>query len=59
MELKLIIVILGKPGAANLIWLVRLEITSAAHGYTVKYYRITELLLEIQEQKTNTGIQHL
>ncbi len=51
-EQKLNIVISGKTGTGKTYVSCALGNSACRHGYTVKYYRIPELLLEIQDAKT-------
>lgn len=50
-EQKLNIVISGKTGTGKTYISCALGSSACRHGYTVKYYRIPELLLEIQDAK--------
>ncbi len=50
-EQKLNIVISGKTGTGKTYASCALGNSACRHGYTVKYYRIPELLLEIQDAK--------
>lgn len=51
-EQKLNIVISGKTGSGKTYIACALGNAACRHGYTARYYRIPELLLEIQESKT-------
>ncbi len=51
-EQKLNIVISGKTGCGKTFIACALGNNACRHGYTVKYFRIPELLLEIQEAKS-------
>jgi DNA replication protein DnaC len=50
-EQKLNVVISGKTGSGKTYIACALGNTACRHGYSVKYYRIPELLLEIQDAK--------
>lgn len=50
-EQKLNIIISGKTGSGKTYLACALGNNSCRHGYTVKYFRIPELLLEIQDAK--------
>lgn len=65
-EQKLNIVISGKTGTGKTYIACALGNTVCRHGYTVRYFRIPELLLEIQEAKNEnryarfmTGLQNI
>lgn len=51
-EQKLNIVITGKTGSGKSFLACAFGNNACRHGYTVKYYRIPELLLEIQNAKS-------
>lgn len=51
-EQKLNIVISGKTGSGKSFLACAFGNNACRHGYTVKYYRIPELLLEVQEAKS-------
>lgn len=51
MEQKLNVVISGKTGSGKTFIACALGNCACRHGYTVKYFRIPELLLEIQDAK--------
>lgn len=51
-EQKLNIIISGKTGSGKSYIACAFGNTTCRHGYTVKYFRIPELLLEIQDAKT-------
>lgn len=52
-EQKLNIIISGKTGCGKSFLACAFGNNACRHGYTVKYYRIPELLLEIQEAKVD------
>jgi DNA replication protein DnaC len=52
-EQKLNIIISGKTGAGKSFLACAFGNNACRHGYSVKYYRIPELLLEIQEAKVD------
>jgi DNA replication protein DnaC len=65
-EQKLNIVISGKTGCGKTYIACAFGNTACRHGYTVKYFRIPELLLEIQDSKNEnryakfmTGLQSI
>jgi DNA replication protein DnaC len=65
-EQKLNIVISGKTGSGKTYIACAFGNASCRHGYTVKYFRIPELLLEIQDAKNEnrytkfmTGLQNI
>jgi DNA replication protein DnaC len=51
-EQKLNIVVSGKTGSGKTYIICALGNTACRHGYSVKYFRIPELLLEIQDAKS-------